>query len=151
MDLTEHPGPVDIRTAPVTALRTLGPADPGVEPIHTLIQEFSTVANYCMYRLDNTPRLPTSGDAGRIARYVQRCFEVHSTMRIFEGMDAIQLLPFLKDVRMPFTALHLTEGVAVRVHVHFLYHDAECLYTSYKGRGLRVRQLHCEIDGKIEV
>ena len=61
--LTAHPGPVDIRTLPVTPFGTLGPGAPGVEPVHTMIQEFSDVANYGMYRLDNTSRLVTSSDA----------------------------------------------------------------------------------------
>ena len=59
-DLAAHPGPVDIRTLPVTPFGTFGLAEPGLEPVHTMIQEFSAVANYRMYRLDNTSRLVTS-------------------------------------------------------------------------------------------
>ena len=72
-----------------------------------------------MYRLDNTSRLVTSGDAGRIARYAQRCRGLRPTMRSFDGTDAIQLLPFLKDIRISFNAPHLTDGVAIRVLTHF--------------------------------
>ena len=93
VDLTAHPGPVDIRTLPVTPFGTLGPAAPGVKPVHTMIQEFSDVANYGMYRLDNTVRLVTSDDAGRIAKYVQRCRGIRPTMRSFDSTDATQLLP----------------------------------------------------------
>ena len=146
VDLTAHPGPVDIRTLPVTPFGTLGPAAPGVEPVHTMIQEFSDVANYRMYRLDNTSRLVTPGDAGRIAKYVQRCRGIRPKMRSFDGTDAIQLLPFLKDIRITFNAQHQTEGVAVRVFAHFLERDAERLYMSYTMRGLRAGQLHDDIS-----
>ena len=142
----EHPGPVDVRTLPVTPFGTLGPAEPGLEPVHTMIQEFSAVADYRMYRLDNTSRLVTSGDAGRIAKYVQRCRGIRPTMRSFDGTDPIQLLPFLKDIRITFNSQHLTEGVAVRVLAHFLELDAECLYTSYTMRSLRAGQLHDDVS-----
>ena len=36
----EHPGPIDVRTLLVTPFETLGPAEPGLEPVHTMIQEF---------------------------------------------------------------------------------------------------------------
>ena len=101
-NLAAHPGPVDVRTLPVTPFGTLGPAETGLEPVHTMIQEFSAVADYRMYRLDNTSRLVTSGDAGRIAKYVQRCRGIRPTMRSFDGTDLIQLLPFLKDIRITF-------------------------------------------------
>ena len=146
VDLTAHPGPVDTRTLPVTPFGTLGPAAPGVEPAHTMIQEFSDVANYRMYWLDNTSRLVISGDAGRIAKYFQRCRGIRPTMRSFDGTDAIQLLPFLKDIRITFNAQHLAEGVAVRVFAHFLERDAERLYTSYTMRGLRAGELHDDIS-----
>ena len=142
VDLTTHPGPVDVRTLPVTPLGTLGPAEPGLEPVHTMVQEFSAVANYRMYQLVNISRLVTSGDAGRIAKYVQRCRGLRPTMESFNGTDAIQLLPFLKDIRITFNAQHLTEGVAIRVFAHFLERGAERLYTSYTMRGLRAGQLH---------
>ena len=54
VDLTTHPSLVDVRTLPVTPFGTLGPAEPELEPVHTMIQEFSAVANYRMYRLDKT-------------------------------------------------------------------------------------------------
>ena len=111
-----------------------------------MIQEFSSVADYRMYRLDNTSRLVTSGDAGRIAKYVQRCRGIRPTMRSFDGSDPIQLLPFLKDIRITFNSQHLTEGVAVRVFAHFLERDAERLYTSYTMRGLRAGQLHDDVS-----
>ena len=95
-----------------------------------------------MYRLDNTSRLVISGDAGRIAKYVQRCRGLRPTMRSFDGTDAIQLLPFLKDIRINLNAQQLTEGVAIRVFANFLERDAERLYTSYTMRGLRAGQLH---------
>ena len=126
----EHPGPVDVYTLPVTSFGSLGPAEPGLESVHTMIQEFSAVADYRMYRLDNTSRLVTSGDAGRIAKYVQRCRGIQPTMRSFDGTDPIQLLLFLKDIRITFNSQHLTENVAVRVLAHFLEHDTERLYTS---------------------
>ena len=142
VDITTHPGPVDVRTLPVTPFGTLGPAEPGLEPVHTMIQEFSAVANYRMYQLDNTSRLVTSGDAGRIAKYVQRCRGLRATMKSFEGTDAIQVFPFLKDFRITLNAQHLTEGVAIRVFAHFLERHAERLYTSYAMRRLRAGQLH---------
>ena len=142
VDLTTHTGPVDVRTLPVTPFGTLVPAEPGLEPVHTMIQECSAVANYRMYRLDNTSRLVTSGDAGRIAKYVQRCRGLRPTMKSFDGTDAIQLLPFLKYIRINFNPSHLTEGVAIRVFAHFLEQDAERLYASYIMRGLRDGQLH---------
>ena len=111
-----------------------------------MIQEFSDVANYRMYRLDNTSQFVTSGNAGRIEKCVQRCRGIRPTTRSFDGTDAIQLLPFLKDIRISFNAQHLTEGVAVRVFAHFLEHDAERLYTSYTMRGLRAGQLHDDIS-----
>ena len=63
-------------------------------------------------------------------------------MKSFDGTDAIQLLPFLKNIRIIFKAQHLTEGVAIRVFAHFLEWDPERLYTSYTLRGLRAGQLH---------
>ena len=102
----------------------MGPAEPGLEPVHTMIQEFSAVANYRMYQLDNTFRLVTSGDAGRIAKYVQRCRVIRPTMGSFGGTEPIQLLPFLKDIRITFSAQHLTEGIVVRVLAQFLERDA---------------------------
>ena len=33
----EHPGPVDVHTLPVTPFETLGPAEPELEPVHTMI------------------------------------------------------------------------------------------------------------------
>ena len=57
-----------------------------------------------MYRLDNTSRLVTSGDAGRIAKYVQRCREIRPTMSSFDGTDPIQLLLFLKDIQITFNS-----------------------------------------------
>ena len=146
VDLTAHPGPVDIRTLPVTPFGTLGPAAPGVEPVHTMLQEFSDVANYRMYRSENTSRLVTSGDVGRIAKYVQRCRGIRTTMRSFDGTDTIQLLPFLKDIRITLNAQHLTEGVSVRLFAHFLERDAKRLYTSYTMRGIRAGQLHGDIS-----
>ena len=146
VDLTAHPSSVDIGTLPVTPFGTLGPVAPGVEPVHTMIQEFCDVANYRMYRLDNTSRLVTSGDAGRIAKYVQRCRGIRHSMRSFDGTDAIQLLPFLKDIRITFTAQHLTEGVAVRVFAHFLERNAERLYSSFTMRELHAGQLHDDIS-----
>ena len=146
MDLTAHPGPVDIRSLPVTPFGKLGPAAPGVEPVHTMIQEFRDVANYRMYWLDNTSRLLTSGDAVRITKYVQRCRGIRPTMRCFNGTEAIQLLPFLKDIHITFNEQHLTEGVAVRVFARFLERDAERLYMSYTMRRLRAGQLHDDIS-----
>ena len=142
MDLTAHPGPVDIRTLPVTPFGTLGPAKPGLELVHTMIQAFGAIANYQMYWLDNASRLVSSGDAGRIAKYVQRCRGFRPTMKSFDGTDAIQLLPFLKDIRITLNVQHLTEGVAIRAFAHFFERDAERLYTSYTMRGLRAGQLH---------
>ena len=107
-----------------------------------MIQDFSAVANYRMYRLDNTSKLVISGNAGRIAKYVQNCRGLRPTMRSFDGTDAIQLLPFLKDIRITFNAQHLTESVAIRVFAHFLERDAERFYTSYTMRGIRAGQLH---------
>ena len=141
-----HPGPVDVRTLPVTPFGTLVPAKPGLEPVHTMIQEFSAVADDRMYCLDNTSRLVTSGDAGRIAKYVQHCRGILRTMRSFDGTDPIQLLPFLKDIWITFNSQHLTEGVAVRVLAHFLERDRERLYTSYTMRGLRPGQLHDDVS-----
>ena len=97
-DLTTRQGPVDIRTLPVTPFGTLRPAAPGVEAVHTMIQGVSAVAKYKTYRLDNVSTLVTSGDAGRIAKYVQRCRWIRLNMRSFDGTNAIELLPFLKDV-----------------------------------------------------
>ena len=142
----EYPGPVDVRTLPVTPFGALGTAEPGLEPVHTMIQEFSSVADYRMHRLGNTSRLVTSGDAGRIAKYVQRCRGIRPTMRSFDGTDSIQLLQFLKYIRITFNSQHLTEGVAVRVLAHFLVRDAERLYTSYTMRGLRTGQLHDNVS-----
>ena len=67
-------------------------------------------------------------------------------MRSFDGTDPIQLLPFLKDIRITFNSQHLTEGVAVRFLAHFLERDAERLYTSYTMRGLRAGQLHDDVS-----
>ena len=141
-----HPCPVHVRMLPVTPLGTLGPTEPGLEPVHTMIQEFSAVADYRMYHLDTTSRLVTSGDAGRIAKYVQRCRGIRRTMRSFDGTDPIQLLPFLKDTRITFNSQHLTEDVAVKVLAHFLERDAERLYTSYTMRGLRAGHLHDDVS-----
>ena len=55
----KHPGPVDVRTLPITPFGTLGPAEPGLEPVHSMIQEFRAVADYRMYRLGDTSRLVT--------------------------------------------------------------------------------------------
>ena len=44
-NLTTRQGPVDIRTLPVTLFGTLGLAAPGVEAVHTMIQDFSAVEN----------------------------------------------------------------------------------------------------------
>ena len=140
-----RPGPVDVRTLPFTPFGTLGPAQPGLEPVQTMIQEFSAVADYRMYRLDNTSRLVASGDAGRIAKYVQRCGGIRPTMRRFDGTDPIQLLPFLKNIWITFNSQHLTEVVAVRVLAHFLERDAERLYTSFTMRGLCAGQLHDDL------
>ena len=52
-------------------------------------------------------------------------------MRSLHGSDPIQLLPFLKDIRITFNPQHLTEGVAVRVLAHFLERDTDRLYMSY--------------------
>ena len=95
-----------------------------------------------MYRLDNTSRLVTSGDAERIAKCVQLCRGIRPTVRSFDGTDPIQLLPFLKYIRITFNSQHLTEGVAVRVLALLLERDAKRLYTSYTMRGLCARQLH---------
>ena len=111
-----------------------------------MIQEFSAVADYRMYRLYNTSRLVASGDAGRIAKYVQRCRGIRPTMRSFDGTDPIQLLPFLKDIRITFNSQHLTEGVPVRVLAHFLERDTERLYPSYTMRGLRAGQSHDDVS-----
>ena len=134
VDRTEHPDPVDVHTLPVTPFGTLDPAELGLEPVYTMIQEFSAVADYRMYGLENTSRLVTSGDAGRIAKYVQRCRRIRPGMRRFDGSDPIQLLPALKDIRITFNSQHLTEGLAVRVLAHFLDRDVGPLYTSYKRR-----------------
>ena len=107
-----------------------------------MIQERSAVANYRVYRLDNTSRLVPSVDAGRIAKYVQRGRGLRPKMNRFDGTDAIRLLPFLKDIQITFNAQHLTEGVAIRVLAHFLEGDAERFYTSYTMRRLRAGQLH---------
>lgn len=37
VDLNERSGPVDVRTLPVTAFGTLGPAEPGLKRVHTVI------------------------------------------------------------------------------------------------------------------
>ena len=111
-----------------------------------MIQEFSSVADNLMYRLENTSRLGTSGDAGRIAKYVQRRRGIRPTMRSFDGSDPIQMLPFLKDIQITFNSQHLIEGVAVRVLAHFLERDAERLCTSYTMCGLRAGQLHDDVS-----
>ena len=107
-DLTTLQDPVDVRSLPVTPFGTLGPAAPGVEAVHTMIQEFSAVATYRMYRLDNVSALVTSGDARRIAKYVLRCRGLRPTMRSFNGTNAIELLPFLKIVHITFNSQQLT-------------------------------------------
>ena len=111
-----------------------------------MIPEFSAVADYRMYRFDNTSRLVTFGDAARFARYVQRCRGIRPTMRSFHGTDPIQLLPFLKDIPITFNSQHLTEGVAVRVLAHFFERDTERLYTRYTIRCLRPGQLHDDVS-----
>ena len=145
-DYAAHLGPLDVHTLPVTPLETLGPAEPGLELVHTMTQEFSAVADYRMYRLDNTSRLVTSGDAGKIAKDVQRCRGIRLTMRSFDGTDPIQLLPFLKDIRITFNSQHLNEGVAERVLAHSLERDAERLYTSYTMSVLRAGQPHDDVS-----
>ena len=142
VDPTAHPGSVDVQRLPVTPFGTLGPAEPGLEPVYLMIQELSAVTNYHMYRLENIWRLVTSGDTGRTAKYAQRCRELCHTMNSFDGTDAIRLLPFLNDIRITFNAQHLTEGVAIRVFVHFQERDPERLYTSYSMRRLRVAQIN---------
>ena len=143
---TPHPDLVDVRTLPVTPFSTLGPADPGLEPVHTMLQEFSTVADYRMYRLDNTSRFVTSDDAGRVAKYVQSFRGIRPTMRSLDGTYPIQLLLFLKDIRITFNSQHLTKGVAVRILAHFLERDEERLYTIYTIHGLRAGQLHDDVS-----
>ena len=142
VNLIAHLGPVDIQTLPVTPFGTLGSPEPGLEPVHTMIEEFSAVVNYRMYRLDNNSRLVTLGDAGRISKYVQSCRGLRPTMKSLDGTDAIQFLPSLREIRITFNAQHLIEGVAIRVFAHFPERDAERLYTSYTMRGLRAGQLH---------
>ena len=145
-DYAGQPGPVDVRTLPITPFGTLGTAEPGLESVHTMMQEFSSVADYRMYRLENTSRLVTSCNAGRIAKYVQRCRGIRPTMHSFDGCESIQLLPLLKDIRITFNSQHLTEGVAVRVLAHFFERDAERLYKSYTMRGLRTGQQHDDVS-----
>ena len=72
-------------------------------------------------------------------------------MRSFDGTDAIQIPPILKDIRITFIAQNLTEGAAVRVFVHFLECDAERLYTSHTMRGLRAGQIHDDISWPVLV
>ena len=67
-------------------------------------------------------------------------------MSNFDGTNAIELLHFLKDVRITFNSQHLTEGVAIRVLAHFLERDAERLHTSYSMRGIRASQLHDDLS-----
>ena len=136
-DLTTRQGPVDVRSLLVTPFGISGPAAPGIEAVHKMIEKFSAVANYWMNRPDNVSTLVTSGDAGRIEKYVQRYRGIRPTMRNFDGTNAIELLPFLQEVRITLNSQHLTEGVAIRVLVHFLEGDAERLYTSFNMRGIR--------------
>ena len=111
-----------------------------------MIQEFSAVSNYRMYRLENVTTLFTSGDAGRIAKYIQRCRAIRPTMPNFDGTNEIELLPFLKDIRITFNSQHLTEGVVIRVFAHFLERGAERLYTSYNLREICTDQLHDDMS-----
>lgn len=66
-----------------------------------------------MYRLKYISKLVTSDDAGRIAKYFQRCWGVRPTIGRSDGTDPIQLLPFLKDIQITLSTQHLTEGVVV--------------------------------------
>lgn len=106
-----------MRTLPKAPFGNIGPVDLGLEPVHSMIQEFSPVSYYSTYRIDNVSRLVISGDAEKIAEYVQRCRKIHPTMRTFDRTDPIQLLPFLKDIRIKFKAQQLIEGVDVRFQV----------------------------------
>ena len=103
----------------------------------TLLQEFSHVVDYRLYRLYDTSILVSENDAGRIGKYVKRCQGIRPTMKSFDGSSPITLLSFLKDISITFNAQRLNEGVAVRVVAHFLERDAERLYTSYTMTALR--------------
>ena len=142
---TAQPGLVDVHTLQITAYGKMGPAKPGLEPVHTMTQNFRAAANFRMYRLDKISRVVASGDARRIVQYVQQCRGIRPTMKRFDGIDPAQLLPFLKDLLNTFKAQHLTNGVAVWVLANYLERDAERLYSSYAMRGLRAGQLHEDV------
>lgn len=61
---TAQSGTIHVRTLHVTPFGKPGPTEPRMEPVHTMIQDFSFVADYWMYRLDNVSTLFTSGEAG---------------------------------------------------------------------------------------
>ena len=113
----------------VTPFGHLEPLEPGIEPTKTLLQEFSHVVDYRLYRLDDTSILVSENDAGRIGKYVKRCQGIRPTMKTFDGSSPITLLSFLKDISINFNEQRLNEGIAVRVVAHFLERDAERLYT----------------------
>lgn len=88
-DQAVPPGPLDIRMRPVTAVGTLGPAETEFDLVHTMIQEFGAVANYRMYRSDNTSKLVISVETGRIAKCVQHFRENRLKIRSFGGTNLI--------------------------------------------------------------
>lgn len=55
-DLNAQNGLVGVRTQLVISFCTLGPAALGVEPVYTVIQKFSGVANYHVCHLDDISR-----------------------------------------------------------------------------------------------
>ena len=129
----------------MTPFATFGPAAPGVEAVHPMIQEFIEVTTGCIAWTTSRPssRQGTPGESRNMCSVV---VEFVPTMRNFDGTNAIELPPFLKDVHITFNPRHLTEGVAIRVLAHFLGRDAERLYTSYTMRGICAGQLHDDMS-----
>lgn len=134
---TRGRAPVPPTAIPSTPFGTVGTLEPGIEPSTSLLTEFRNVIDYRLYRLEDMSQFFSEHDAGRIGKYVNRCRRIRPTMANFDGSNPIELLPFLKDVRITFNAQHLNESAVARVIAHFLERDAERLYTSFTMSAIR--------------
>lgn len=125
VERTVNSGARDSRMLPVTPFGMPGTTEPQHEQVHTMVQELRSVSDFRIYQLYNVSRLVTPGDAGRMAKYVQRCCETSTMVRSVESSNPTLLLTFLEDTRVAFIAQNLTKDVAIRFFAQFLEHDAE--------------------------
>ena len=115
--------------------RILGPAEPGLMPLTTLLEPFRYVVDYRTYRLMNPRQEPYPRELERMDKLLKKIKALYPHVKAFDGKTPMLLLGLLHTLKKGFDNLSISEAVAVRALTYFFVGEAERFYDSQTAPG----------------